>query len=371
MNYLIMGYGEIGRYIGEKLYLHTFFNDNILAYDVNENGERIIIPLRPEHNIKFNGEFDCAMVCLPTHEDGYVDVLINELNKLKTKRVIIHSTIQHPNHIDAIRKNVNIPDIVYLPERYNGTDEKNNEIFQDFEYCGIIKTNNKNKLKEFLNSICIAQKLTKKVKELVLAKLYENIQRNTLIQLANKMELFSIKNGIDFDKVQNISKTKSNFVHVESGYVSGHCLPFNHRFIGFNKVNLNKNHLIDSLDILSFKMSKIKKIFIFGLSYKNFSKKRMSEEELNGMCEHPFLKGKVQNKMGKLVDFEEFYKTYPKTNFKDSLIIILRWNEDVSELIDIIHSDKKIKILDLFGSVKTKKIKLISLKDLKKDNNEL
>ena len=56
------------------------------------------------------------------------------------------------------------------------------------------------------------------------AKMYENIQRDILIALANEYSDYCNKEGIDIFEVTKCASTKWNFSNVKPGLVGGHCI---------------------------------------------------------------------------------------------------------------------------------------------------
>lgn len=55
-------------------------------------------------------------------------------------------------------------------------------------------------------------------------KMYENVQRDVLIALANEFANFCSKENIDIEEVTNCAATKWNFAKVYPGLVGGHCI---------------------------------------------------------------------------------------------------------------------------------------------------
>lgn len=56
------------------------------------------------------------------------------------------------------------------------------------------------------------------------AKMYENVQRDTLIALANEYSEYCRMEGIDIQEVTDCAATKWNFANVRPGLVGGHCI---------------------------------------------------------------------------------------------------------------------------------------------------
>lgn len=56
------------------------------------------------------------------------------------------------------------------------------------------------------------------------SKMYENVQRDVLIALANEYSEYCSKEGIDIREVTECASTKWNFAKVEPGLVGGHCI---------------------------------------------------------------------------------------------------------------------------------------------------
>ena len=56
------------------------------------------------------------------------------------------------------------------------------------------------------------------------AKMYENVQRDVLIALANEYADFCKSEGISIDEVTECASSKWNFANVSPGLVGGHCI---------------------------------------------------------------------------------------------------------------------------------------------------
>lgn len=56
------------------------------------------------------------------------------------------------------------------------------------------------------------------------AKIYENVQRDVLIALANEFSEYCRLEGVDIDEVTKCASTKWNFSYVTPGLVGGHCI---------------------------------------------------------------------------------------------------------------------------------------------------
>ena len=54
--------------------------------------------------------------------------------------------------------------------------------------------------------------------------MYENVQRDTLIALANEFSLYCGKERIDSFEVTRCASTKWNFASIYPGLVGGHCI---------------------------------------------------------------------------------------------------------------------------------------------------
>lgn len=66
--------------------------------------------------------------------------------------------------------------------------------------------------------------IAKSIKVAETAKMYENVQRDVLIALANQFSDFCHEEGIDIHDVTQCASSKWNFSNVNPGLVGGHCI---------------------------------------------------------------------------------------------------------------------------------------------------
>lgn len=112
----------------------------------------------------------------------------------------------------------------YSPERINVGDSEHTID----QVPKIISGSNKNTLEKiyliyrtFLGDNVV---LAPSIKVAEAAKMYENIQRDVLIALANEYADYCRKEGINIDDVTRCASTKWNFSNVRPGLVGGHCI---------------------------------------------------------------------------------------------------------------------------------------------------
>lgn len=112
----------------------------------------------------------------------------------------------------------------YSPERINVGDKTHQlqntpKIVSatDDKVCDVIKG--------IYESILSAEvHLASSIKVAEAAKMYENVQRDVLIALANQFSDYCRGEGIDVHEVTQCASTKWNFSNVEPGLVGGHCI---------------------------------------------------------------------------------------------------------------------------------------------------
>lgn len=172
----------------------------------------------------------------------------------------------------------------YSPERVNPGDKKHSlkNINKILAYPHNYK---KKDLKKTYSSLGKKIILTNNIKEVEIAKVIENIQRDVNIGLINEFYLVCDKLNINFDNVINLASSKWNFLKFKPGLVGGHCLPVDPYYLSFiskknnvqTKITLAGRSINDSMASLVEKkiLNKIKKIniknkkiIICGLSYK-------------------------------------------------------------------------------------------------------
>lgn len=112
----------------------------------------------------------------------------------------------------------------YSPERINVSD-KEHSINQTSK---IISSNSEaglNIIKQLYESVLDAPVVVAaSIKVAEAAKMYENVQRDVLIGLANEYAEYCRVEGIDIMEVTKCASTKWNFANVTPGLVGGHCI---------------------------------------------------------------------------------------------------------------------------------------------------
>ena len=118
------------------------------------------------------------------------------------------------------------------------------------------------------------------------AKMYENVQRDLLIALANEYSEYCDRENISIDEVTLCASSKWNFSNVRPGLVGGHCIGVDPYYLlqrastkGMNmllirnarQINENKPFIIAEKiknQIRHLKLSECAKILLLGFSYK-------------------------------------------------------------------------------------------------------
>ncbi len=115
------------------------------------------------------------------------------------------------------------------------------------------------------------------------AKLYENVQRDVLIALANQYSEYCKTEGIDIREVTQCASTKWNFAEVYPGLVGGHCIGVDPYYLlqrakelGVNPYLVEKAREINELETRKACMNifeklqefNVKRVLLVGLSYK-------------------------------------------------------------------------------------------------------
>ena len=112
----------------------------------------------------------------------------------------------------------------YSPERINVADDKHSLS----NISKIISASNEKTLElmyELYSSIITAPIIkASSIKVAEATKMYENVQRDVLIALANEYSEFCRAEGISIDEVTECASSKWNFSKVNPGLVGGHCI---------------------------------------------------------------------------------------------------------------------------------------------------
>ncbi|MBD5282293.1 MAG: nucleotide sugar dehydrogenase [Bacteroides sp.] len=114
-------------------------------------------------------------------------------------------------------------------------------------------------------------------------KIYENVQRDVLIALANQYSEYCQAEGIDIYEVTRCAATKWNFAEVYPGLVGGHCIGVDPYYliskancIGINMDLVEKARKVNEAETLkvidkilsSIKSENAKNVLLVGLTYK-------------------------------------------------------------------------------------------------------
>ena len=112
----------------------------------------------------------------------------------------------------------------YSPERINASDDKHSLE----NISKIVSASNEKTLElmYMLYSSIITAPIIKasSIKVAEATKMYENVQRDVLIALANEYSEFCRAEGIDMNEVTECASSKWNFSKVHPGLVGGHCI---------------------------------------------------------------------------------------------------------------------------------------------------
>lgn len=215
--------------------------------DYRECEKRYNIRLALQRNTLTSNYSDLAkcnvfFICVPTGIDELRCPDLNPLKKvckslgklLKIGDIVIFESTVFPGatedicipileEVSALKLNKDFS-VGYSPERIS-VGEKNHRIKS---ISKIISASNANAL-ELINEIYstvleapIIKASSIKVAEA--AKMYENVQRDVLIALANEYADLCKSEGISIDEVTECAATKWNFAKVNPGLVGGHCI---------------------------------------------------------------------------------------------------------------------------------------------------
>ena len=161
------------------------------------------------------------------------DVCINISHLLKKDDIVIFESTVYPGATEELcvsiletHSNLRLGEfkVGYSPERINVGDD----IHQLHNTPKIVSASDKNTLDVLytLYSSIIDKSVVKatSIKIAEAAKMYENVQRDVLIGLANEYSNFCRAIGIDIHEVTKCSSSKWNFSAVYPGLVGGHCI---------------------------------------------------------------------------------------------------------------------------------------------------
>ena len=217
----------------------------------------------------------------------------------------------------------------------------------------------------------------KTIKVAETAKVFENVQRDTNIALANELSMMTKKLNINTLDVINAASTKWNFVKYVPGLVGGHCisidpyyLTYKSKMAGFDAriINLARkinngifNFLIEEIKkIIIKKFNRKLKILILGLSYKEnvadfrnskaveIAKKLKSKYSNITFCD-PLMNNSVAKEYDlKLKDIKSIKKKY------DLVLLLVPHKIIISKIMNNIekYTNHNSVIMDIKSSLK-------------------
>lgn len=189
-------------------------------------------------------------------------------------------------HISGLKLNCDFS-VGYSPERINIGDQTH----QIYNTPKIISASNNTTLRlmdELYGSVIDADIIkASSIKVAEAAKMYENVQRDTLIALANEYSEYCRMEGIDIQEVTDCAATKWNFANVRPGLVGGHCIGVDayyllerssmkgldlplvktSRSVNENKVNIISDRIETYANSKNMELTH-QKVLILGFSYK-------------------------------------------------------------------------------------------------------
>ena len=259
--------------------------------------------LKFSNNYNSISESDYIFVTIPTPVNylnkpdlsGLKKCTVEIAKKIKKKTIIIYESTFFPGLTEEICLPLLIRNsnykfgkdffIGYSPERINPGDKK-----KIVNINKLVSASHKfalNKIYKLYKKIIKAKVIkVSTIKVAETAKVFENVQRDTNIALANELAMMTKKLNISTMDVINAASTKWNFVKYVPGLVGGHCisvdpyyLSYKSKIEGFDAKFINLARKINNgiVDFLYYEIKKIinkrydkdkVKILILGLSYK-------------------------------------------------------------------------------------------------------
>ncbi len=210
----ILGYGEVGKAVA-KFYNNPLIKD--LERDDSLQGVEIL------------------NVCIPYKGDDFIETVAKEVNNIKPKLIIIHSTVG-PGTTKEIGEKTSIM-TVHSPIR--GVHPELEEGIRTFvKYIGADSEEAGNLAKEHLESLGIKARVFMPSKTTELGKLFSTTYYGLCIAYHAEMKRICDQEGVDFEKaVTDFNKTynqgyallgKVNVVrpvlYAPEGGIGGHCV---------------------------------------------------------------------------------------------------------------------------------------------------
>lgn len=200
-------------------------------------------------------------ICVPTGVDKQKLPDLTPLKKvckslgkiLKTGDIVVFESTVFPGateeicipileEVSALRLNKDFS-IGYSPERIS-VGEKNHRINSIPKIISASNTDALALINDIYSTVLEAPIIkASSIKVAEAAKMYENVQRDVLIALANEYADLCKAEGIDISEVTECAATKWNFAKVNPGLVGGHCIGVDTYYL-LQRAK-EKNHLLD------------------------------------------------------------------------------------------------------------------------------
>lgn len=308
INICIVGLGYVG-YPLLKLFIQKF---NCIGIDTNtervieinnSNEAKCYVTSDWSENIIYNCNVYIVAVPTPTNKDHQPDtsaleIVCNNLgSKLKKGDLVIFESTVYPGATEelcvpilekssGLRLNSDFC-VGYSPERIN-TGDKMHQIHNTPKIISASNSTALDIMRSLYGSLIEAPLVeATSIKVAEAEKMYENVQRDTLIALANEYSDYCRIEGIDIQEVTDCAATKWNFANVRPGLVGGHCIGVDAyyllqrsslkgismplvktaRSVNENKVLQVSDRIINFAASINKELSKIK-VLILGFSYK-------------------------------------------------------------------------------------------------------
>ena len=210
----ILGYGEVGKAVA-KFYNNPLIKD--LERDDNLTGVEIL------------------NVCIPYEGDGFIETVVKEVNDIKPRLIIIHSTVAP----GTTKKIVDLTGIMVVHSPVRGVHPELAEGIRTFiKYIGADSEEAGRVAKEHLESLGIKAKVFIPSKTTELGKLLSTTYYGLCIAYHVEMKRICDQEGVDFEKaVTDFNKTynegytqlgKANVIrpvlYPPKEGIGGHCI---------------------------------------------------------------------------------------------------------------------------------------------------
>ena len=368
---------------------------NWLGFKLKKSQNKLISATTDLKSIIGDDEIICHFICIPTEKNGqpffkYFESVLNQIlkrgkNKFKFKECIIIESTLMPNTFDKVVKKIlnknhkKLDDYHFAVAPRRDWFEDQTKTLETLDRVFGTSNSNSNKIiHEILSVVTKKVHIASSYREAELVKSIENCYRHVEITLANELSLAYPDKNIR--EVLNLVGTKWNMNTYYPGFgTGGYCIPLSSKYVKNGSKYPKKLKIINETIKLDSKINKIigqsvvrkgiKKLLIFGLSYKSNLKVHILSPTLqlidylnkNSISVTLYDPLYTKNEIDRIIKVKTINKISSLNKFDGIIMMINHKSFKNLNLIKLIKKSKLKMILDNSNFFKDKK-KLIPSK---------